>query len=163
MFEIHDGYLPGCIGRIAELHAKYYCRLVGFGATFESKVARELGEFCERHDDGRDGLWLAMQDRRIEGSIAIDGSHAATDGAHLRWFIVSDALRGAGAGNALLSTAMKFCDDRGYRSVHLWTFRGLEAARHLYEKHGFQLAVEREGRQWGTPVFEQRFERQARG
>jgi GNAT superfamily N-acetyltransferase len=163
MVEIHDGYLPGCIGRIAELHAHYYSRLVAFGVSFESKVARELGEFCERHNAGRDGLWLAMQEGRIEGAIAIDGSRATTDGAHLRWFIASDALRGSGAGNSLLSSAMKFCDDRDYRRVHLWTFRGLDAARHLYEKHGFQLAVERAGRQWGTEVFEQRFERGARG
>ena len=162
MVEYRDGYLPGCIGRIAELHAHYYSRLVGFGVSFESKVARELGDFCERYSAGRDGLWLVTQDGRIEGSIAIDGSHAATDGAHLRWFIVSDALRGSGTGNALLSNAMKFCDDRGYERVHLWTFRGLDAARHLYEKHGFHLAVEREGRQWGTEVFEQCFERSAR-
>lgn len=160
MVEVHDGYVPGCIGRIAELHARYYSRVAGFGVSFESKVARELGEFCERYSAGRDGLWLAMQDGRIEGSIAIDGPHG-DEGAHLRWFIVSDSLRGSGTGNRLLSGAMKFCDECGYHRVHLWTFRGLDAARHLYEKHGFDLAVEREGRQWGTEVFEQRFERVA--
>ncbi|MGH6624839.1 MAG: GNAT family N-acetyltransferase, partial [Burkholderiaceae bacterium] len=67
--------------------------------------------------------------------------------------------RGSGAGNALLSNAVKFCGDQGYGRVHLWTFRGLDAARHLYEKHGFHLTVERAGRQWGAEVFEQRFER----
>jgi hypothetical protein len=41
--------------------------------------------------------------------------------------------------------------------VYLWTFQGLDAARRLYEKHGFRLAEEREGSQWGERVLEQRF------
>ena len=72
--DIRIGYVPGCIGRIAALHASWYSANAGFGVTFESKVARELGEFCERCVDGRDGLWLATRGGTIEGSIAIDGS-----------------------------------------------------------------------------------------
>jgi len=41
--------------------------------------------------------------------------------------------------------------------VYLWTFQGLATARRLYEKHGFRLAEERAGSQWGTQVMEQRF------
>lgn len=67
------GYRPGAIGRVAELHAAYYHREVTFGLFFESRVARELAEFCERYDDSRDGLWLAMNGNDVEGSIAIDG------------------------------------------------------------------------------------------
>lgn len=37
---LHRGYLPGCIGRIAELHALYYARAAGFGVGFEAKVVR---------------------------------------------------------------------------------------------------------------------------
>ena len=155
---IREGYVPGCIGRIAELHASYYHRTAGFGLSFESKVARELADFCERYVAGRDGLWLALADGRVEGSIAIDGAHAARDGAHLRWFIVSDAVRGRGIGGGLLDSAMAFCRTRGYDRVYLWTFEGLDAARHLYEKAGFRLAQQQRGRQWGAEVNEQRFE-----
>ena len=156
--DIRVGYAPGCIGRIAELHASWYSAHAGFGVYFESKVARELGEFCERYADGRDGLWLATRGGTIEGSIAIDGSHAETDGAHLRWFIVSDALRGGGVGHELLDRAIDFCRDRGFGRVHLWTFQGLDAAAHLYRRHGFRLALERPGSQWGREVVEQRYE-----
>ncbi len=155
---IHKGYLPGAIGKIVELHAHYYSGLVGFGLPFESKVARELSEFCERYVENRDGLWIALQDGRIEGSIAIDGSHAERDGAHLRWFITSGNVRGKGVGTSLLSSAMEFCRLRHYGRVYLWTFEGLGAARHLYEKFGFLLAFQQRGTQWGTEVTEQRFE-----
>ena len=155
---IAKGYLPGCIGRITELHARYYSRRVGFGLPFESKVARELADFCTRYDDQRDGLWLALSDGLVHGSIAIDGGHADSEGAHLRWFITSEELRGRGTGNVLIRAAMDFCKDRDYRRIYLWTFSGLSAARHLYEKSGFKLVHQQRGTQWGLEVDEQRFE-----
>jgi GNAT superfamily N-acetyltransferase len=155
---IHKDYLPGSIGRIVELHARYYCEHAGFGLPFEAKVARELSGFCEGYVGERDGLWLALQDGKIEGSIAIDGSHVAQGGAHLRWFITSDNVRGTGVGTALLATAVEFCKSRRYERVHLWTFEGLGAARHLYEKFGFRLVQQQRGAQWGAEVNEQQFE-----
>jgi GNAT superfamily N-acetyltransferase len=157
---LHKGYLPGCIGRITAMHARFYSTHAGFGVYFESRVARELAAFCERYEEGRDGLWLAVLDGQIEAAIAIDGSHAETEGAHLRWFITSDRLRGSGSGNRLLASALEFCDTCGYQKTYLWTFDGLHAARHLYEKHGFHLRHEQRGQQWGTEVLEQSFERQ---
>jgi GNAT superfamily N-acetyltransferase len=155
---VEKGYIPGCIGRICELHARFYSKLVGFGLPFESKVARELAEFCTRYDGQRDGLWLAIYDGQVHGSIAIDGVHADGEGAHLRWFITSDEIRGGGTGTALLSAAMDFCKIRSYQQVYLWTFAGLNSARHLYEKFGFRLVHQQRGAQWGLEVDEQRFE-----
>lgn len=157
-FRIVEGYIPGAIGRVAELHAAYYHAHWGFGLFFEAKVASELSEFLRRCDGQRDGFWTAAVGERVEGSIAVDGWQAAGEGAHLRWFIVSDALRGRGAGNALIGTALAFCRSRGYERVYLWTFEGLLAARHLYEKHGFRLVEEQRGARWGREVNEQRFE-----
>lgn len=159
-FSLLSRYTPSCIGRITELHASYYARHAGFGLAFEARVAREMTDFCERFDPARDGLWLAEVDGRIEGSIAIDGRLGRDEaGAHLRWFIVSDALRGQGAGRALLQAATDFVDACGYGRTVLDTFAGLDAARHLYEAAGFRLVAQAPGAQWGREVNEQRFER----
>jgi GNAT superfamily N-acetyltransferase len=158
MVEIVNGYIPGAIGRIVELHGTFYAGRAGFGLYFESKVARELCEFLQRCQEGRDGLWLAVHNEKIEGSIAIDGANAESEGAHLRWFIVSDPLRGRGTGRQLLEKSIDFCRARGYGSVYLWTFGGLDAARRLYEKCGFRLTRQQRGAQWGIEVNEQRFE-----
>lgn len=154
--EIEEGYSPGCLGRIVELHGKYYAEHQGFGSYFESKVARELGEFCSRYTPGRDGLWVAKGAGVIEGAIAIDGSDAAC--ARLRWFIVSDALRGTGVGTRLIEAAIEFCRSRGYPRVRLVTFSTLSAALHLYVKHGFRLIHEEPGSNWGKDVMEQLYE-----
>ena len=156
--EIVKGYIPGSIGRVAELHSIYYFENWGFGVFFEAKVATELGEFLGRYDENRDGFWIASRKGRIEGSITIDGIHAETKGAHLRWFIMSDELRGRGIGNRLISTAMDFCRRNDYKRVYLWTFKGLHPARHLYEKMGFNLVKQQKGTQWGKEVNEQRYE-----
>jgi GNAT superfamily N-acetyltransferase len=155
----HTGYVPGALGRITELHGRYYASQWQFGSFFEARVARDLGEFMQRYDATRDGLWTLSVDGRVEASIAIDGLHAHERAAHLRWFIVGDALRGSGAGRRLLDAALAFCDAHGYRRVELWTFAGLDAARRLYERSGFVLAEEFSGAQWGRELREQRFER----
>jgi GNAT superfamily N-acetyltransferase len=156
--EIRRGYFPGSIGRVVELHASYYHAHWGFGVLFEAQVARGLAEFFSRYDELRDGFWIATVSARVEGSITIDGAHAADTGAHLRWFIMSDALRGKGVGTRLIRTAVDFCRANKYRRVYLRTFAGLDAARHLYEKMGFKLVDQRPGTQSGTEVTEQRFE-----
>jgi RimJ/RimL family protein N-acetyltransferase len=47
---------------------------------------------------------------------------------------------------------------RRYERVHLGTFAGLEAARHLYEDFGFRRTLERRSTEWGPEVLEQRWE-----
>ncbi|GAK59473.1 acetyltransferase protein [Candidatus Vecturithrix granuli] len=156
--QIVKNYLPGSIGRVAELHGTYYHQHWGFGQFFEAKVATELSAFLERYDEDADGFWTVSVNGRVEGSITIDGIHATDQGAHLRWFIMSDALRGQGFGNQLLTLALDFCRSRRYTRIYLWTFENLNAARHLYEKYGFQLVEQHRGTRWGTEVNEQRFE-----
>lgn len=153
-----SGYIPGAIGRIAELHGMYYYKHWGFHLFFESKVAIELSEFLRRFDESRDGFWVAHVEEKITGSIAIDGANHDSQGAHLRWFIVAPENQGRGIGNKLLKETIEFCRRKSFGRVYLWTFVGLDGARHLYEKSGFKLCEEHEGKQWGKAVTEQKFE-----
>jgi len=152
------GYVPGAIGRVAELHGRYYHEHWGFGLYFESKVAADLSEFLCRFNEARDGFWVASDEEKIVGSIAIDGIHHDSKGAHLRWFIVAPENQGQGIGNILIREAVEFCRRKKFKRVYLWTFVGLDVARHLYERWGFRLREQHEGNQWGKTVAEQMFE-----
>ncbi len=163
---ITHGYRPGAIADIVGAHIAYYAPTWGFGLTFETKVAVELAEFLQRYDAARDLFLCATDaDGTFLGSITIDGigGHGAA-GAHLRWFITTDAARGTGLGRRLLTDAVAFCDAQGYAKTYLTTFAGLDAARHLYEQFGFRLHAETDADTWsGGSVGEQRFERHRPG
>ncbi len=151
-------YRPGALAAVVALHMRYYAPIWGFGAAFETKIAAELSEFLARHDPARD-LFLSAYDGdgEMQASITIDGIEGHGEGAHLRWFIISDSLRGHGIGRPLLERAVDFCRGRGYGRVTLTTFAGLEAARHLYESAGFVLTREIAEDRWQGGVTEQHF------
>ncbi|HDS16474.1 MAG TPA: GNAT family N-acetyltransferase [Proteobacteria bacterium] len=150
---LEQGYRTGAIGQIAALHAEYYHAPWQFGLYFEAQVATGLGRFLRRYQEDRDGLWLVRENHRIKGSLAIDALGADTrDGAHLRWFIVEASLRGRGLGQKLLNQAIGFCRERNYRKIYLWTFAGLDPARHLYEKAGFVLSRQQSGDRSGPEI-----------
>ena len=171
-FEIVEGAIPGALDRVVAIHAGYYAREHGMGEIFERKVAEGLSEFLPRAQRPRNGLWLATtvdssdqagqtrQTGQIVGSIAIDGEDLGAGQAHLRWFILDDGCRGQGVGAALLRKAVEFVEAAGFERTVLWTFKGLDAARHLYEREGFLLAEEYAGAQWGVSLMEQRFVRE---
>ena len=125
---------------------------------FEHRVAAGLAAFLDRFAASRDGCWVALLEDEIVGSVTIEGGDAESTGARLRWFILAEEARGRGAGHLLLGAAMDFCRGAGFGQVHLHTFAGLDAARHLYQKYGFTLTGEHEDRHWGEPGLAQGFQ-----
>ena len=158
--ELRQGYFSGLIASIVGLHASYYGKNYGFGSVFERKVATELSEFMGRINGAGNTTFSACIGDRLLGSVSLDGEDLEDGVSHLRWFIVNPEFQGIGVGNLLLEQATSFIDQAAFDRTRLWTFKGLDAARHLYEKHGFELVREHKGKQWGTEVIEQEFERE---
>ena len=151
--------VPGTLGAVVSLHGRWYARHWNFGAYFEALVARDLGAFLAAFDPRRDGFWVERDDAgAVAGSISIVGPRASDAPARLRWFIVDEGLQGRGLGRKLMRDAMQFCRDAGHRCVTLTTFAGLDAARALYEAHGFRLTDEHVDSTWGVPVTEQHYD-----
>ena len=178
---IERGYRPGLIGRCLELQALYYAEHIGFGQTFEYGRAHDIAAFFARMPHARSEVWYALDGDEIVATIAVDGHtfndtsaresdeksadasarDLGRDGAQLRWFITADVTRGTGIGRRLIADALAFCDHIGFARTHLWTFAGLDAARHLYETCGFVLVDEETSTEWGPPVLKQHFVRRA--
>lgn len=156
-YQIVEGYQTGMIGDIAAMHGRTHGPIVGMGPTFESVVAKAMAEFMPRIGSAVNNSWSVVDKDEVIGSISIDGEDLEGNVAHLRWFILSERLRGKGLGKVLLAKALAHCDRHGFDEIHLWTLKGLEAARALYERNGFVLANEYVGDQWGKAVTEQMF------
>lgn len=153
------GWQPGLPGWVIAEHGRYYAREWQLGAGFEAKVAEAMGEWLGRYNPTRDLMLTAMLAGEPVGSISLDGSgsHAAEHGARIRFFILSQAARGHGIGRRLMREMMGFIEMAGFDRAFLTTFRGLDAARHLYESEGFRLESETEDATWGRPLHEQLF------
>jgi DNA-binding MarR family transcriptional regulator/N-acetylglutamate synthase-like GNAT family acetyltransferase len=156
-FTIAEGYQTGMIGDIASMHARTHGHIIGMGPTFESVVSKAMAEFMPRVGNPMNNSWSVLENGAVIGSITIDGEDLGNNIAHLRWFILSERLRGKGVGRALLQKALDHSDNLGFDEIHLWTLKGLDAARALYEKNGFTLVEEYDGDQWGKSVTEQKF------
>ena len=152
-------YVPVTLGRVTEMQAIYYAEVWGLPFYFEAKAAVEMADFFEKFDPARDGMWLARHNSQTVGAIFIDGSDSAGQGARLRWFMVDPAYPGRGLGRRLMDEAMNFCRGIGFPKVYLTTFKGLDAARHLYDKAGFRVVQEEVGTHLtGRPITELRMD-----
>lgn len=164
MPEIETGYVPGALGRVIELHETYYSKNWNLDYEFSREVAVELTDFLGRYDEANNRLWLVVRATdpeapEIMGALVVDGGHADDEvGARIRWVILAPELHGEGWGRKLMDRAMAFCRTVGFERVYLWTFEGLEAARHLYETHGFTLVEEGTQHDWGPEITYQKFE-----
>ncbi len=150
------GYKPGLLGEIVAAHGRYYAANWGFGIFFEAKVGRECGEYLTRAT-AKDLTLSAWSGDTFAGAMILDLHDPDAPGlAHVRWFIVP--LSGLGLGREMMRRAMAHLDQAGL-PCFLTTFRGLDAARGLYEDFGFHLTDETEAESWGKRVTEQRFDR----
>lgn len=149
-------YEPGGLSTLCALQSAYYAREWGFTQVYESVVAASIAEFLERFTPERDFVQLVKIEDTVKGGIVID----SLDGkiAQLHWFILSDDMRGTGAGRKLMNNAMAFAKQKGYPRIYLTTFEGLDSARRLYEDSGFTLTSSQKGDTWGREVTEQRFD-----
>ena len=136
--EIRPGYEPGVIGRIGELHGRYYAVAWGSGAAFEMQVLRELCEFVERYDPRTDLLLTAHAGDAIVGSLVVL-IEPDTRAGRLRFVIVDPAWQGHGIGKRLLQRALAWCRERDLETCVLWTVEGLPASRAMYEAAGFRV------------------------
>ena len=147
--------LPGDAGYVAYMHGKYYCEHHGFIGKSEYYFIKHLADFVNDPEGGR--LWIAETSGSIVGSIAIVRVDDIT--AQLRWFLVESKYQGMGIGSRLIETALDFCRENNYGHVFLWTFKGLDAARRLYDRTGFELTEEKPNNEWSSnEIIEQKMD-----
>jgi len=147
---------PGDIGWIIARHGALYADEYQWNLQFEALVAQIAAQFLQRFDASREACWIAelaaasddhqhCQAQRL-GCVMLVQARDETSGAiepgvaQLRLLLVEPSARGTGLGSRLVDVCEAFARQAGYHRLRLWTQSSLIAARHIYQRAGYQLA-----------------------
>lgn len=146
----------GDYGWAIERHGVIYAAEYGWGAPFEGLVAELFGSFARTHDPKRERCWIAELDGQRIGCVFVVEREPSV--AQLRCLLVEPKARGHGVGRALVEACVGFARSAGYSRMMLWTNRGLDSARKIYESVGFRLIEEQPHREFGPELIGQNWE-----
>lgn len=156
LFKIRT-YKPNDINYIIKKHREIYKDEFGFSHVFGDYVEKYLTKFDRSHDVDKENIWIAEENNKSVGIIAITRIDNLT--AQLRWFLIEQEMRNKGLGHILLNTALNFCKEKNYNHIILWTADVLKAARYLYKSYGFNLTESINNTTWTDHLIkEERWE-----
>jgi GNAT superfamily N-acetyltransferase len=156
---IKEGYRTGLASALIQLHMDYYAPVWGFGQNFETSITKDFGSLLDNYNPQRDQL-IRVENKagQIVGTLVVEASPYPPDTARIRFFILAASAQGKGLGQAMLKQAIDTCRERGQTKLFLTTFKGLDAARTLYERAGFTLSAEYDEDDWGEGSEEVRYD-----
>jgi putative acetyltransferase len=129
-----------------------YQQLVGEPICFKAfkhEVAGLPGDYAEPTGC----LLIAEIEGRDVGCVAVRPLAGDPAAAELKRLYVRPDVRGVGIGRILVTGAIEFARQAGYRRIQLDTLETMEAARRLYESRGFQNILPSEGQPREHPIL----------
>jgi putative acetyltransferase len=111
-----------------------------FGASGPGFAIHDAEVDCMFETYGAAGCayFVIEQDESVCGGGGVAPLSEKDKICELRKMYFLPQLRGAGAGGALISKCLSAARGLGYRQCYLETLTGMDAAQHLYSKHGFE-------------------------
>jgi GNAT superfamily N-acetyltransferase len=112
-----------------------------------------VADYLEQHDPRRERAWIAeVGGERVGAVLCVRHDDEV---GQLRLLLVEPGARGLGVGTRLVDECLRFARRAGYSEITLWTNDVLVAARHIYERAGFELVEEEPHRSFGHDLVGQ--------
>ncbi len=142
---------PGDIDWVIRSHGELYASEYGFDASFKALVADIAAEFVASCDPAWERCWIAEKDGAPVGSLFL--VKASDDVAKFRLLLIDPKARGQKLGLRMVTEAIAFARQCGYRRITLWTQSNLGAARKIYQDAGFALVATEPHRSFGQDLI----------
>jgi DNA-binding MarR family transcriptional regulator/GNAT superfamily N-acetyltransferase len=147
---------PGDMGWIVHRQALLYADEFGWDGTYEALAAEIVAQFIKNYDPKRERAWVAEKDGERVGAVFV--AQGSDQMVRLRLLHVERQARGLGIGQRLVEECIRFARQAGYQKMTLWTQSILHAARHIYEKSGFQVVHEEKHHSFGKDLTAETWE-----
>ena len=99
----------------------------------------EVDWMSRAYAEPRCAYFVIERDRKVVGGAGVAPlAGGDPDVCELRKMYFLPALRGMGAGAAMMQTCLNAARGLGFKRCYLETLRGMDAAMRLYERTGFQ-------------------------
>jgi len=146
---------PGDFGWVIQAHGRLYAQEYHWDERFEALVAKITAQFVESFQPQWERCWIAELNGQNVGSVFVVRQSKTI--AKLRLLVLEPAARGHGIGRQLVEQSIRFAQQKGYRSLVLWTNKNLIAAVKLYESLGFELQSEEAHDSFGHSLIGQNY------
>lgn len=124
-------------GWIIRTHGKQYWEEFRWNVEYEGLVAKIVGEFVDRFEEGKSQAWIAEMNREPVGCIVCTKDDEIT--AKLSLLLVDKKAKGLKIDEKLIEACINFAVDAGYHKLSVWTYDVLADTRKIYKEKGFYL------------------------
>ena len=138
---------PGDLGWILRQHGLRYALDKGYDFDFEKDIATSIVSFIDHYFRSQSAIWIAEVDKQIVGTIAVVPINGYD--AEIRWILVDPSFQGRGLGTELMSAALTFSRNHGFRAVQCRNVASDSPGIPLYEKCGFSMKEDKVVNLWG--------------
>ncbi len=135
-----NGILERGIDKVDELEVLTFIDTIfdsECGLKVREPLSRSIHQFFERYNPEKCHFVALYREADLKAILAVD--HLKESTAILKWIFVAPEDRGNGIGSRLMDRAIDFARGRGYQKLILCTMTRMAAARHLYQKKGFEF------------------------